>query len=154
MHVFGSSPGQVAVFRSPESVGAAVVIDGLSDKTGAYDLMRCAVTSLGLGEKVNMQLSPSLSGLLYVYVFGDAPAAVEINGVHFSNPCDGQPSGMERIHRYWRANRASRRRATVGLAVGGKIAVKGFLSDISLGSPDPQTGFGTFKLTLLYMPTD
>lgn len=154
MHVFGSSPGQVAVFRSPESVGMTVSIDGLTDKNGAYETMRCAINAIGLGESVNAQLSPALSGLLYVYVFGDKPAAVEVSGYHFSNPCGGGLSGMERIHQYWRSARASSRRTAVGITLGTKITVKGFLMDMNMVSHDPQTGFGQFKMTLVYMPTN
>lgn len=154
MNVFGSSPGQVAVFRSLEAVGMTVSVEGLTDRNGAYETMRCAVSSIGLGESVHALFSPSMSGLLYVYVFGDKPAGAEITGYHFANPCGGGPSGMERVHQYWRASRASKRRTAVGLALGTKIALKGFLTDITLGSHDPVTGFGQFKMTLVYMPVN
>lgn len=153
-HLFASSPGQVLVYKADELVTATLSVDGLTNRNGAFDVVKSVVTSIGLNESVNAQFSPSLSRLVYVYTFGDKPAAFEINGLHVSNPCDGGPSGFELMHQYWRRNRMSSRRTPIGITIGTRVAIRGFLTDISLGTGDVQSGVGPFRLMLTYMPTD
>lgn len=152
MHVFGSSPGQVAVFRSPEAVGMTLTVEGLTTRDGTLPALRAVVTAVGLNEAVNAQFSPTLGQLTYVYVFGDRPATMEVTGVHFANPCDEGASGFELLHGYWRKARASARRTAVGATFGTRVGVRGFLTECNLQTPAPDTGFGQFRLGFVYSP--
>lgn len=154
MHVFGSSPGQVSVFRSPEAVGLTMTIEGLTTRDGTLPALRSVVTAVGLNEAVNAQFSPTLGQLVYVYVFGDRPAMMEISGIHFANPCDGGASGFELLHQYWRKMRASARRTAIGATFGSRVGVRGFLTEFNLPTPNPETGFGQFRMGLVYSPTN
>lgn len=152
-HIFASSPGQVGVYKAEESISMTLLVEGMADRNGSFDLIRCVIQSVGLNEQVNAQLSPTLDKIMQIYTFGDRPASVEISGVHINNPCDDGDGGFVRLHKFFRTNRLSNRKTPIGITIGGKVTIRGFLMGLNLQTGDPQNGIGPFSLQLIYAPT-
>lgn len=140
--IFPSGPGRVVGIRE---AGVPFVLRPEGWNT---DAMASVITSLGMRDGCNFQISRSLRRILYVYTFGDEEADIKVGGLTFSGGgCFGTPSGVEGINLYYQTYKLSRTGRPLRLAIGARTVRLVYLTGLDNVLNDPATGVGQFTLS-------
>lgn len=138
--------GRLVVVKSPVGATPAVLkIPGLSDGTISSGVI---ITSFNMTASVAHQITPTVGGPEYVYVFGDSLGQATIGIVAYPNTCDGDNTGsFAKAWEYYMSNRMTPRQVkTLSLTFCG-VTIKGLLVSFA-NELNNQNGFAVIRGTL------
>jgi hypothetical protein len=138
MDVFNSKPGLVAVFTDDTVLPGRIQLSSPSLSSPSV-----LISGVNYKQEVNRQFQQSLDRDIYLYVFGDLMGGVTVKGVAFPDECVSGDDGVRIILGYYADNRASNRDTPVVVQFGDE-AISGFLTQMSLNSPDNPTDPSSF----------
>jgi hypothetical protein len=145
MTIFGTAPGTASKgFVIPGmSMPAIISIPGFPNTS-------VAITSIGFSQDANVQFMHSLRRIIYIYSFGERMGTVEINGVAFYRPCDGE-TGLKALFNFYKNNSVSIRSTPVSFSVAGE-GLSGFVRGIRSTFSDSQAGVIGYSIVMASMP--
>lgn len=155
MLLFNAGPGRVAAVTQSFTQGRLSLTGVETDPIG-FDTQRAIITSLAVGESVNLQFQHTLSKQIYVYVFGDRIGQVELSGMAFNGGC-GNPNedhGIANIRRWYHRAKASKRSQPVRVTFGLRDVIDGFVVSGSFGAKDPESLISTWSITMATLPEE
>jgi hypothetical protein len=139
--------GRLVIVRSPEGATPAVLkIPGLNDGTTSAGVI---ITSFTLSASVAHQITPTVGGPEYVYVFGDSLGQATIGLVTYPNTCDDEDNSgsFAKAWQYYMSNRMTPRQVkTLSLSFCG-ITIKGLLISF-VNELNNQNGFAVIRGTM------
>ena len=141
--IFPSGPGRVVAIQSP---GVPIII---RPQGWSSDVFRSIITSIGIRDECNFQISRSLQKILYIYTFGDKEADVRIGGLTFATACVNGLTGVEGINTYYSRYKLSNYGRPLLLAIGSTIVRRVFLVGCDNSMADPASGVGQFSLNFI-----
>lgn len=149
------------IFKTQPGLVQAIDLGGgapgvLSIKGPGGELTRkeeVIVTSIGVGQQVNIQFAPSLQKVIYVYSFGDRIGQVAINGVAFDKTCNKRSGyvGAKTILDYYEDSRAIDEGRIIKISLGGRT-FQGYLTAMDLRTSSPELKLMGFTLTVIIVP--
>jgi hypothetical protein len=151
------APGRV--YRIPLKDGSqATIIKFMDTKSAFPEHDTVLVTAIGFSQAVNVQFTPALNKLVYLYSFGDRMGDAVISGFLFDKECpgvNGESSsnrlvGLKKISEFYAANRAiNNTKISVNI---GSVTIRGFLIDFRADTSEPQLNSMRFTMTLAILP--
>lgn len=157
--IIQSRPGMVRLLESKKGGMAPGVlsIKGQPDKyEGKLESQEgVIVTSVGVKQDVNIQFSPSLKKVVYVYSFGDRPGNCTVQGLAFHRTCEKKNSkgwaGTKSLMDYYDRNRAVTEDRLMKLTIG-DWSVQGYLIRVNMSIEEPMFKTMGFTLTMIVIP--
>lgn len=148
--ILSRSPGRV--FRFDEvPTPVTIQVEGFSSNLYA------ALTAVGVQSQANVQFVHTLKRMVYVYVFGEKIADMQLSGVVFPGVCGPAGAagvgGFERVWAYYRTVGVAWLGRPVAVAVGATVFA-GIVVGARIDLSDPNTGIGAFSLMLKFFPDD
>jgi hypothetical protein len=147
-----NNPGKV--YRIPLTHGTEATVIKFMDTKADFPVHDTVlITAIGFSQSVNVQFTPALNKLVYLYSFGDRMGDAVISGFLFDRECSkssGRLVGLKKISDFYAANRAiSNTRIAVNI---GAVTVRGFLTDFRADTAEPQLNSMRFTMTLAILP--
>lgn len=122
--IFSLRIGEVASLEMGDAIPGRISVDGFQMDAAIIDDIRAE-------HATNQQFNTSLSGIVYMYVFGDQMGTVLISGKLFSAKCGGGgTSGLEQILAFYKTNRASIKTTPIKVKIGAET-LSGFLTRLT-----------------------
>ncbi len=148
--IFSNSPGTlVAFFEKP---GVPFRMEGWNGGGS----MKAIITTAGLSAQSNVQFIHTLRDLIYVYVFGERAATLNVSGMIFGGDCNGSGnSGLESVFSYYNSYRISNSGRQVAVQFG--TSSVGRFNAFLVGMPtaaitDAAMNMGQFSFTFQVFP--
>lgn len=149
MDIFNSEPGQVSVFEDSRVLPGAVMLTGVG---GPAAFSAAIIQNLSANWSTGQQFQLTLEQALYMYVFGDNPSDIVIEGTTFSSSCAGDGrSGIETIMEFYEKNRVVASVTPVFVQIGSKT-VSGFLTEMMIYGFNPELLTNQFRLKVNLKP--
>lgn len=155
--IFDSAPGVVGTVITGQALPFMVSIGG----TGGVapfpmaGLIKAVLTGFKFGGRSGLGVRHTLRDRIYVYVFGERAAPVEVSGVGFAGVCNSTvagSTGFDGLHAYYERVRASSSGVPVRLVLGPRTTLRGFMHGFDFNLEDPQSGLGSFQFQFVAMP--
>jgi len=154
MIVFDGQPGRVLRMDSP-GVQATTKLIELVDAPISFSVQRSIVTRLTVSQQTNVQFLHTLGSLIYIYSFGDRMGTIGLSGLAFPVGCendDGEP-GIEKMLKWYRANKASSREKPVRIMIG-NTPLDGFVTESNFDVVDPTTNLVQWSISIRSLPEE
>ena len=119
-----------------------------------FQSQKSIFTRLMLAHAANYQFLHTLGGDIYIYVFGDRIGDLTLSGLSFSINCEAKGDrehGLEKMLKWWKANRLSKRKEPVQVMVG-LTPIQGFVTNFSADTFDHSAKIIQFVLSLKILP--
>lgn len=117
--------------------------------------MLAIVTRMDFSAGTQEQLSPTIGGQLYLYVFGDKPSVLTMSGVAFDSLCDTaggtKRSGFDQLLNYYERKKLSARIDPIRIVLGTQV-VTAYLNGIVVNSEDAELHIWKFTLSFIVIP--
>lgn len=153
MLLFSRAPGKmVAIETAFEPVVFRWKEDG--DTWDSREML-AIITRIGLTAGTQEQLSATIGGQLYLYVFGDKPGVLNMEGVAFDAPCESaggpQRSGFDHLLNYYERKKLSSRMDPIRIVLGSQV-ITAYLNALSIVSEETELHTWRFSLSFLVIP--
>lgn len=154
-YIFANNAGLVTSVGLDSGVPGIISVTN-SDNSKLEQLQAVIITSIGIGQAVNIQFMPSLDQVLYIYAFGDRPGNVSISGIAFDRTCQAKESpgtGILNVLDYYDTSRASVESKIMTVSIGdGKRTLQGFLVKMDSNLADPSIRSFSFTYEIVMVP--
>ena len=153
--LFAGPPGRVAVMDDPGVDAVLPPLLNLSRTALSFRQRKSIVTRVTVAQQTSQQFMHTLGGDVYVYVFGDRIGEMIISGISIAYDCDrpgDTEHGIEKVFRWYQANRASKRRTPLLLQLGRKTTFYGFLTNFGTDVLDHKMNLMQYRLGLHVLP--
>ena len=114
-------------------------------------LQSCLITRVVASEACNTQFAHMLGNQIYVYVFGDKIGELGIAGLSYFDCDAGHEHGVSKAIQWYRARKVSRRAGQLLVTIG-TTSFRGYLTDMRLDTPKPDTNMVEFFLSFKMVP--
>lgn len=165
MLILAPQPGRAVAIPNPGDTPIPVSIEAW----GGPIAMQSLITEIAIMRGGNYQFTHTLSDLIYVYAFGERISSMRIAGLSFIGGCSSSGgstvdsptgesgsvvTGIEKVLAFYDANRISKRRTPVTLAIGTTDAGRfpGFLVGCQTGIARPESRLAQFALEFQTIP--
>jgi hypothetical protein len=149
--IFTAQPGQVHVVDLGGGAPGVLSVTGEGGRLSRQEGV--IITSIGVGQQVNAQFTPSLEKVIYVYSFGDRMGQITVNGVAFDKTCRDKRGylGARSIFSYYDKSRAVEEDRIMKVSIGGKT-FQGYLTSMDLRTSSPELKLMGFTLSIVTIP--
>lgn len=158
MLIFSSTPGVVAAEVVGQALPFSIAVGGTNNVPSfpAYLQAKAILTGFALENETGLGVAHTLRDRIYVYVHGERAGTAMVSGIMFGGVCGDEQgpryTGMDAIYAYYERVRASTQGLPVRLVFGPRTTLVGFMTGLSMGVDDAQTGVGAFRFKFLSLP--
>jgi hypothetical protein len=158
--LFANQAGTVVAVDEPV-VNCAMRLLGVTPEI-SFSTERSIVTRMTLSQQVNVQFLHTLGKQIYIYVFGDRMGQITLSGLSFlCGACDNQQAllgisprlGAEESLRWYKRNRASRRKTPIKVAIG-RETIQGFATGFTQDIVDTSISMVQWGVQITALPED
>jgi len=146
MDIFNSVPGLVAVYDIEGGLPGAISIHDLL-------LEAAIIQNVQVDHKTAQQISPTLAAAVYMYVFGDEPGELTIEGLAFAGMCGGEVSGLESLLDAYEELKVSSTSVPVAVTIGSRT-MSGYVIGFHAQVYDVERHVDSFQLRMFSMPKE
>jgi len=100
---------------------------------------RVLITQVTMSEAGSFQLQHTFGKTIYAYIFGDRVGELKLAGMCFAAGCSDQPSGITTVYNTYDTHRVAVRTSPMIITFGGRFALIGLLTGMSMEMADPET---------------
>ncbi len=155
MLFFEKRVGHVVALEDANVDGSVRLLSFQDENAGlSFQTHLSVITSVGFSRRENKQFANSIGRTIYLYVFGEQPGQIQIDGLSFMKNCEraGETQhGIEKLNEWYEDNRLSQRRQPLRLTIGAK-GLDAFLHGIDYRINDGVSFTASWTLHLDAMP--
>lgn len=155
--MFGTPPGWVGAVGFDQSMPVRIAIGGGTENempSLSPAIFFAIITGATIQGESRIAVSQSLNDVIRMYLFGESPHIIRIEGLAFPRLCGGVDSltGAERVFWFYENGRASSYRFPIRISFGDSMNFAGMLVGVGIDWNDSQFGVAKFTLTVMAFP--
>lgn len=149
--ILSAAPGRVVKLQTRQQIDTPFEVR--MSNWGQYESQKAIITSVSLAMQGNYQFLTTVADFIYVYVFGEKIAQMQVSGAAFMTACNTRgATGLEAAITYYNNNRIAARGRPILINFGLTKTFSGFLTAGTVSIANAEFQIGQFNWTFHIFP--